>query len=94
MIRRAVEKELLRQTFQLFPSTTMLVTESLNASDRCQGQPPLKCDVIDLVKRHYLSVATVQSTESRSLSMHLQFFRCIHSNLFSSDKGSYYFDRK
>ena len=60
MIRRAIEKELLRQTFQLFPSTTMLVTESLNASDRCQGQPPLKRDVTDLAKRHYLSGATNQ----------------------------------
>ena len=60
MTRRAVEKELLRQTFQLFTSTTMLVTESLNASNRCPGQPLLKRDVIDLEKRHYLSVATIR----------------------------------
>ena len=58
MTRHAVEKKLLRQTFQLFASTIMLGTESLNASDRCQGQPPLKREVTDLAKWHYLSVAT------------------------------------
>ena len=67
MTRRAVEKKLLRETFQLFASTTMLGTESLNASDRCQWQPPLNHDVKDLAKRHYLSVATVGSGSDVSI---------------------------
>ena len=58
MTLRAVEKELLRQTFQIFTSTTLLGTEILKASDYRHRQPPLKHYVIDLAKRHYLSVAT------------------------------------
>ena len=59
MTLRALEKELLRQTFQIFTSTTQLGTEILKTSDYYrQGQPPLKHYVIDLAKRYYPSVAT------------------------------------